>query len=106
MCDFQHVHKYIEEKLGRPVWTHEMALDAVQDEIKQVTKQDFLELCGNEDDEEASGWVINDYTPCIDEPEPRQYMQKSIIKYECPKCCMEFDERTKYCPNCGNKNGV
>lgn len=25
MCDFPDMHKYIEDKLGRPVWTHEMA---------------------------------------------------------------------------------
>lgn len=49
MCDFQHVHEYIEKKLGRPVWTHEMASYNVQDEIKKAVKQDFIELCGNEE---------------------------------------------------------
>lgn len=48
MCDFHHVHKYIEKKLGRSVFTHEMALDIVQEEIKAAAKPDFLALCGNE----------------------------------------------------------
>ena len=25
MCDYDDLHKYIEEKVGRPVWTHELA---------------------------------------------------------------------------------
>ena len=29
MCDFGDVHEYIEKKLGRPIWTHEFALDLV-----------------------------------------------------------------------------
>lgn len=48
MCDFSDVHKYIEEKLGRPAWTHEMASYNVQDEIKKAVKPDFLALCRNE----------------------------------------------------------
>ena len=29
MCDFSEVHKYIEKLLGRPVWTHELASEAL-----------------------------------------------------------------------------
>lgn len=104
MCDFRHVHKYIEEKLGRPVWTHEMAIDAVQQEIKRALKPDFLELCGNENDDKISGWIINDYTPCIDEPAPRKCVQKREIMYKCQKCGREVKEKTTYCPHCGTMN--
>lgn len=45
MCDFSDLHEYIEKKLGRPVWTHEMASEEVQKEIRQKTKDDFLEIC-------------------------------------------------------------
>jgi len=48
MRDFSDVHKYIEEKLGRPVWTHEIVSYNVQEEIKRATKPDFLALCGEE----------------------------------------------------------
>lgn len=47
MCDFDDLHQYIEEKLGMPVWTHELASSEVQDEIKKKTKADFLALCND-----------------------------------------------------------
>lgn len=47
MCDMHDVHKYIERKLGRPVWTHELASEHIQEEIKQKTKNDFLSLCSD-----------------------------------------------------------
>ena len=48
MCSFADLHDYIEKKLGRGVWTHEMADENVQKEIKEKTKEDFLALCGND----------------------------------------------------------
>ena len=48
MCDFTDVQEYIEKKLGRPVWTHEMAQYGVSKEIEAATKSDFLALCGND----------------------------------------------------------
>lgn len=47
MCDFEDVHAYIEEKLGRPVYTHELASEDIQREIRDRTKIDFLSLCGH-----------------------------------------------------------
>lgn len=41
---FSDMHAYIERKLGRPVWTHEMANEAISEEIRQATKSDFLAL--------------------------------------------------------------
>lgn len=51
MCDFKDVHKYIEEKLGRPVYTHELASLDVELEIAEKIKPDFLALCGSKNDE-------------------------------------------------------
>ncbi len=48
MCDFQYVHEYIEQKLGRPVFTHELAEKSVWEEIKETTRDDFLKLCSND----------------------------------------------------------
>lgn len=45
MCDFDDMHNYIEEKLGRPVWTHELADKNVLAEIREKCKLDFLALC-------------------------------------------------------------
>lgn len=49
MCDFSDMHEYIEKKLGRPVWTHELASKEVWDEIREATKSDFLKLCKDEE---------------------------------------------------------
>ena len=45
MCDFGAMHKYIEEKLGRPIWTHEFASEKIMEEIREKVKPDFLKLC-------------------------------------------------------------
>jgi hypothetical protein len=50
MCegdDFNIFHKYVEEKLGRPIFTHEFA--ALADEIKERAKDDFIKLCADAD---------------------------------------------------------
>lgn len=41
-------HKYIEDILGRPVWTHELASEKVWKEIKEKSKEDFINLCRGE----------------------------------------------------------
>ena len=50
MCDFGDVHEYIEKKLGRPILTHEFALDLVQKEIHEKVKPDFLKICAEVQD--------------------------------------------------------
>lgn len=51
MYDFNDVHKYIEEKLGRPIWTHEMADPKIIYEIRNATREDFLALCKEGEEE-------------------------------------------------------
>lgn len=50
MCSFDDLHKYIEELFGRPVWTHEMAHEKTQAEIKEKSKAEFLKICGDNND--------------------------------------------------------
>ena len=45
MCDFEKMHSYIEEKLGRPLFTHELADDSIFEEIQKAVKKDFIKLC-------------------------------------------------------------
>lgn len=40
---FNIFHKYVEDLMGRPVFTHEIGLLA--DEIKEKAKEDFIRLC-------------------------------------------------------------
>jgi len=41
---FDDIHRYVEESLGRPVWTHEFANESLQQEIKEKSKSDFLSI--------------------------------------------------------------
>lgn len=46
---FNIFHEYIEQILGRPVWTHELGDEAVWNEIKEKSKDDFIEICRTEE---------------------------------------------------------
>ncbi len=46
MCDWDDLHKFIEDTLGRPVWIHELADDKVNEEIRLRLKPRFLAICG------------------------------------------------------------
>ena len=50
MCDFSDMHEYIEKKLGRPVWTHEMADKDIQEAIRNAVRHDFIALCGHKEE--------------------------------------------------------
>lgn len=45
MTDFDSLHEFIEKKLGRPVWVHELANESVINELKEAVEEDFLKLC-------------------------------------------------------------
>ena len=53
---FQVFHKYVEDLLGRPVFTHELADEKISAEIKEKSKADFLKLC-RETTEESTDCV-------------------------------------------------
>jgi lipopolysaccharide/colanic/teichoic acid biosynthesis glycosyltransferase len=40
--------EYVEKILGRPIWTHELAMRDVQNEIHEKSKDDFISLCKGE----------------------------------------------------------
>lgn len=44
------MHKYVEEIMERPVFTHEMGSRTTFDEIKKRSKADFMDLCENLED--------------------------------------------------------
>lgn len=52
MCDLDDVLKYIEEKVGETIWTHEMANQNCQAMIHKAVKSDFLALCQRKEREE------------------------------------------------------
>lgn len=44
MCKFDDLHAYIERKLGRPVFTHELASEDIWESIKEASRKDFEKL--------------------------------------------------------------
>lgn len=48
-------YKYVEEKLGRPIMTHELASKEVQEAIRNAAWDDFVELCKNGVDNTEEG---------------------------------------------------
>ena len=45
---FSDIHKKIEDVLGRPVWTHEMASKDLLAQVKEAMKNEFLSICADE----------------------------------------------------------
>jgi hypothetical protein len=41
---FSDMHEYAEEKLARPIFTHEFANEALVKELKNAAKEDFFKL--------------------------------------------------------------
>lgn len=48
--DFSIFHKYVEDIMGREVFTHEMGNPEIAEQIKEKSFNDFLELCKNAKD--------------------------------------------------------
>ena len=42
---FSIFHKYVEDLMGRPVYTHELGISMIQDELHERSLDDFLALC-------------------------------------------------------------
>ena len=42
--NFSELHKYIEEIMERPVFTHELASKEITEEIKKRSKDDFVSI--------------------------------------------------------------
>ena len=71
---FQIFHKYVEDIMGRPVYTHEMAIKTVDEEIKEKSKADFIALCADEGSSENKWIPISERLPEI-----HNYMQEYIV---------------------------
>lgn len=49
MVNFDDSQEYVEQKLGRQVWTHELASEELTKELKAKVRDEFIELCKKED---------------------------------------------------------
>lgn len=50
---FDAFHEYVEKIMGRPVWTHEMGNKAISQEIKEMSRADFVALAESVPNEQA-----------------------------------------------------
>ena len=99
MCDFGDVHEYVEEKLGRPIFTHEFADKDIQKEIKEKSKEDFLKICSQEEPRKGM-WI-----------ERAVSREKAIDEWQSARCSvcglyhttpyLYYFRDYNYCPNCG-----
>lgn len=54
-------YEYVSNLLGHAVYTHELADKSVWEQIKEKSKDDFLELCRKEEKERPRGkWIDKD----------------------------------------------
>ena len=88
---FKIFHGYVEDIMGRSVWTHELGIGTIADEIKEKSKDDFIALCA-------------------DKLGPGHWIKKKGMIY-CSECGDGFDvfnfyDPFKYCPSCGMRNEV
>ncbi len=45
MCNFGDMAEYVEEKMGRGVWSHEYASESFSEQLRELVKPDFLAIC-------------------------------------------------------------
>ena len=93
--DFSDVHKFCEDTLGRPIWTHEFADEDVQKEIQDKLRPQIMKLI---------------YSTNALRPVSREQVEK--VWRGCEKCngAGEYSRYAenltkillaKYCPHCG-----
>lgn len=93
--DFSIFHKYIENKLKRPVWTHELGSDVVWEQIKEASKEDFINLCKSLKNETNAQWELVRYDP--------DYL---VFSGTCTGCKQKHEStdnvgKLPFCPHCG-----
>ena len=108
--DFSEVHKFCEDTLGRPIWTHEFADQDTQKEIQEKLRPRIMELIQNisalrpvsrEQVEKAwkGEWREEIVKRCDWKGHKREYYQPN----SCSKCHKPDtgEGKSKFCPNCG-----
>lgn len=89
---FQELHEYIEEKMGRPVFTHEMADENFTAKLRGLVKPDFMDICSYTDPERCrhkDGDYVklgeHDIDPCLYKEIERHY-NCNVIVSKCVRC--------------------
>jgi len=95
---FSIFHKYVEDIMGRPVYTHEMGDRETARKIKEKALPDFLKICGDEfeEDQEGTYWQVEKFG--ISCSSCGSYV---ALKYDASSDSIKPEDA--YCPHCGKK---
>ena len=104
--DFSEVHKFCEDTLGRPIWTHEFADQDTQKEIQEKLRPRIMELIQNisalrpvSREQVERIWFREPYTRL-----ETKYGENGGIVYSAVNTCMACGYETpigNFCHNCG-----
>lgn len=99
--DFSEVHKFCENTLGRPIWTHEFARPALQNEIQEKLRPQIMELvqsisalCPVRREQVEKAWrgEWKHYLPPLGAGD---------VQCRCTRCGRTPDVETPFCAWCG-----
>lgn len=100
--DFSDVHKFCEDTLGRPIWTHEFADQDVQKEIREKLRPQIMELIQNISAlRSVSREKVEETKAVFFQPGVEDVAQAS---YRCSHCYVQEFGDTRginFCPHCG-----
>ena len=108
--DFSEVHKFCEDTLGRPIWTHEFADSCVQKEIQEKLRPQIMELVQNiaalrpvSREQVEKVWSGCDFCNTADFGEFGFEITKHYAKICCALGSWRFPEKEQFlfCPKCG-----
>lgn len=97
--DFSEVHKFCENTLGRPIWTHEFARPALQNEIQEKLHPQIMELVQS----------ISALRPVSREEVEKAWTAEWTVDefgHKCSKCGEYLPDgedvrKPQFCPECG-----
>lgn len=97
--DFSEVHKFCENTLGRPIWTHEFARPALQNEIQEKLRPQIMELVQS----------ISALRPVSRERVEKAWTAEWTVDefgHKCSKCGEYLPDgedvrKPQFCPECG-----
>lgn len=61
-------NKYVNEVMGKPIYTHEFAYNHIQEELKEKSKDDFVKLCRETTQNDHSGMTLGEFAGAVIDP--------------------------------------
>ena len=106
--DFSEVHKFCEDTLGRPIWTHKFADRCVQKEIQEKLRPQIMELVQNiaalrPVSREQVEKVWRGYWEHDEISSEKSKTGKFLLPTcSCSKCGCYVQQEANFCPVCGD----